>query len=88
MCPRVAKTKTSGEFLGSDFRGCINDCSERITQFAGVFTVRLVKAPKLIAPLRGQNRCRVHAAIEHNAASRQVRIAHFHAAYMGDAGLR
>ena len=77
MCPRVAKAETSGEFFGGDFRGCFNNRSERIALFAGVFAVRVVNAPKLIFPLRGQNWCRVHTAIEHDAASRQVRIAHF-----------
>lgn len=77
MCPRVAKTESSSEFFGRDFRGCFNDRSERIALFAGVFTVRIVNAPKLISPLWGQNWCRVHAVIEHDASLCQVRIAHF-----------
>ena len=82
MCPRVAKTQSSCKFLGSDFGGCFNNCSERVAQLASVFPVGVIDAPKLISRLRGQNWCRVHAAIEHDAASRQVRIAHFLAAHI------
>lgn len=80
MRPRVAKTKSSRELLSSDLGGSFNNRSERVAQLASVFPVCVIDAPKLISRLRGQNWCRVHAAIEHDAASRQVRIAHFHAA--------
>lgn len=88
MCPRVAKTKSSREFLSSDLGGSFNHRSERIAQLTGVFPVGVIDAPKLISRLRRQNWCRVHAAIEHDAASRQVRIAHFLAASIDDGALR
>ena len=77
MCPRVAKPETSGKFFGSNFGGCFNDRSQRITVDASVFTVRVVNAPKLISRLLRRILGRVHAGSEHDAASRQVRIAHF-----------
>lgn len=84
MRPRVAKTETSRKFLRSDFRGGFNHRSERIAQLAGIFPVSVINAPELISRLRGQNWCCVHAAIEHAAASRQVRIAHFHCGVSSD----
>jgi hypothetical protein len=80
MCPRFAKTESSCEFLSSQLGGCFNDRSQRITVLAGVFTISVVNAPKLVTRFRVHSRRRVHAAIEHDAASPKARIAHLLAA--------
>ena len=80
MRPRVAKTESSRKFFGSDLRGCFNNRSQWIAHHLRVLRVGVVDAPKLILRLLRRVLRRVHAAIEHDAASRQVRIAHFVAA--------
>lgn len=75
--PRIAETEPGREFLGSKFGGRFNDCPQRVAMNPRVFAVGVVDAPKLIPRLLRHRLRRIHAASEHDAASRQVRIAHF-----------
>lgn len=78
--PRIAETEPSREFLGGKFGGRFNDCPQRVAVNPCEFLVGMVDAPKLIRGLLRHRLRRIHAASEHDAASRQVRIAHFLAA--------
>ena len=58
MRARVGEAKSRGSFLGGNFRWSFNRGAKWITQLAGVFSVSVVNAPKLVAGL--QSRARSH----------------------------
>lgn len=49
MCPGFSESKTGGSLLGGELAGCFNHRAQRIAHQAGVFPVRVVDAPELVA---------------------------------------
>lgn len=49
MCPRRFEPEFASSLLSGLLAGCFNDGAERIAQLAGVFPVRVIDAPELVA---------------------------------------
>ena len=58
MRPRFAESESRGGLLGGEFGGSFDNGAEWIAHHAGILTVGMVNAPKLIA--RFQSRGRTH----------------------------
>ncbi|MCZ7639636.1 MAG: hypothetical protein M5U12_28465 [Verrucomicrobia bacterium] len=59
ICPRFTESESSGGFLGVELAGCFNHRAKWVAHYAGVFSVRVVDAPELVA--RRYSRFRAHA---------------------------
>lgn len=61
VCPGVTEAETRSGFLGCEFGGCLDDGTKWVAHDAGIFTVGVVDAPKLMAGLRCRSGVRAHA---------------------------
>lgn len=59
MCPGFTESESSGGFLGRELGRRFDNRAQRIAHLAGVFPVRVVDAPALVA--RRYSRFRAHA---------------------------
>lgn len=70
MRPRFTESESSGGFLSGELGGCFNYRAQRIAHQAGVFPVRVVDAPELVA--RRYNRSRAHTVSSAQGARRRM----------------
>ena len=74
VCPRIAKAKFHGSFLGGEFRWRFDSGAKWIAQLARMFAVGVVDAPELVARL--QSRGRAHGRISSKSEEAMVYQAH------------
>lgn len=56
MCPGFTESETCGGLLGGELGGRFNNRAQRIAHDAGVFPVRVVDAPELVASRYSRSR--------------------------------
>ena len=70
MRPGVVEAESSGGFLGGLFGGGCDNRAKWIAHLAGIFTVRVVDAPELVAS--GYGRSRAHTDSSAQGASQRM----------------